>query len=216
LSGPSEKVRYDGVNRKTHWEKVYRDKPVDQVSWFQTEPRISLALIAAAGLGKQDRIIDIGGGASVLVDFLLQQGYRRPAVLDISAAALAHARVRLGARAGEVDWLEADITEFAPAREFALWHDRAVFHFLTQAADRVKYRQALEAALLPRGQVIIATFAKGGPEKCSGLDIVQYDAASLCAELGDGFELLETREELHRTPRAADQKFIYFRLRRRS
>ncbi len=204
------------MSRKSHWEKVYGEKPVDQVSWFQTEPRVSLGLIQAAGLGQQDRIIDIGGGASVLVDFLLRHGYPHPAVLDISAAALAHARARLGALADQVEWLEADVTEFAPAREFALWHDRAVFHFLTQAEDRVKYRQALESALLPRGQVIIATFAKGGPKKCSGLDIVQYDAESLGAELGQGFELLETREEIHRTPRATDQHFIYFRLRRRA
>ena len=203
------------MSRKSHWEKVYGEKPVDQVSWFQAEPRVSLALIEAAGLGKQDRIIDIGGGASVLVDFLLQRGYRHPAVLDISAAALAHARARLGARADQVEWQESDVTEFTPAREFSLWHDRAVFHFLTHAADRVKYRQVLESALLPRGQVIIATFAKGGPEKCSGLDIVQYDAASLGAELGPGFELLETREEIHHTPRATDQLFTYFRLRRR-
>ena len=203
------------MNRKSHWEKVYREKPVDQVSWFQMEPQISLALIEAAGIGKQDRIIDIGGGASVLVDFLLQRGYRHPAVLDISAAALAHARARLAAQADQVEWLEADVTEFAPARAFCLWHDRAVFHFLTQAEDRVKYRQVLESALLPRGHVIIATFAKGGPEKCSGLDIVQYDAASMAAELGPGFELLETRDEIHRTPRATDQHFLYFRLRRR-
>lgn len=203
------------MSRKAHWEKVYGGKPADQVSWFQTEPRVSLALIEAAGLGKQDRIIDIGGGASVLVDFLLRRGYHHPAVLDISAAALAHARARLGVQADQVDWQEADVTEFAPARAFSLWHDRAVFHFLTQAADRVKYRQALESALLPRGQVIIATFAKGGPAKCSGLDIAQYDAASLGAELGPDFELLETRGEIHRTPRATDQHFIYFRLRRR-
>ena len=204
------------MNRKSHWEKIYRDKPVDQVSWFQAEPVVSLALIEAAGLSRQDRLIDIGGGASVLVDFLLKNGYHHPAVLDISAAALAHAQSRLGAAAAaEVEWLEADVTEFAPSPEFSLWHDRAVFHFLTQPADRVKYRQALESALLPRGQVIIATFAIGGPEKCSGLDIVQYDAALLCAELGQGFELLETRVEIHRTPRAADQQFIYFRLRRR-
>jgi SAM-dependent methyltransferase len=202
------------MSRKSHWEKVYRDKPADQVSWFQAEPQVSLALIEAAGLNKHDRIIDIGGGASVLVDFLLQRGFRRPAVLDISAAALAHARARLGAQADQVAWLEADVTEFAPAREFSLWHDRAVFHFLTQPTDRVKYRQVLESALLPQGQVIIATFAKGGPEKCSGLDIVQYDAGSLCAELGQGFELLEAREEIHRTPRASDQHFVYFRLRR--
>jgi hypothetical protein len=203
------------MSRKSHWEKVYRDKPVDQVSWFQTEPVVSLALIGAAGLTRQDRIIDIGGGASVLVDFLLQHGYRHPAVLDISAVALAHAHTRLGTGAGQVEWLEADVTEFTPPCEFRLWHDRAVFHFLTQPADRMKYRQALESALLPQGQVIIATFAQGGPEKCSGLDIVQYDAASLCAELGEGFELLETRTEMHRTPRAADQQFIYFRLCRR-
>jgi SAM-dependent methyltransferase len=203
------------MNRQTHWQRVYQERPVDQVSWFQTEPRVSLAMIAAAGLGVEDRIIDVGGGASVLVDYLLQRGYVRPTVLDISAAALEHSRARLGAAAEGVDWVVADVTEFRPDGTYALWHDRAVFHFLTQEPERRAYVRTLDAALRPGGQVVIATFAKGGPEKCSGLDVVQYDAASLCAELGAGYELLETRDEVHTTPRAAAQKFAYFRLRRR-
>jgi SAM-dependent methyltransferase len=203
------------MSNKAHWEQVYTTKHPEQVSWYMSEPVISLELIRATGIGMQDRIIDVGGGASVLVDRLVAQGRRHVAVLDISGAALAYARSRLADGAQAVEWFEADVTAFSPPHPFSLWHDRAVFHFLTTKDARTKYVAVLSAAVPPGGHVIMATFAKGGPDKCSGLDIVQYDAPSMCAELGDGFALQETREELHITPRQTEQKFMYFRFVRR-
>ena len=203
------------MSNKAHWEQVYTSKHPEQVSWYMSEPAISLDLIRTAGAGVQDHIIDVGGGASVLVDRLVARGHQHVAVLDISAAALTYARSRLGDKAQAVEWFEADVTAFSPPHAFALWHDRAVFHFLTTKEARTKYVAVLGAAIPPGGHVIIATFAKGGPDKCSGLDIVQYDAASICAELGDGFVLQETREELHVTPRQTEQRFMYFRFVRR-
>ncbi|KAF0170295.1 MAG: hypothetical protein FD161_4695 [Limisphaerales bacterium] len=199
------------MNRQAHWNQVYQTKAPDEVSWHQTSPACSLGLIEAAGIAKDQVVIDVGGGASVLVDCLLDAGFQRPAVLDISAAALAHARQRLGARAGEVEWVVADVTEFIPSRQFALWHDRAVFHFLTDSADRRKYVAAMQRALLPDGHVIIGTFALDGPAKCSGLDVARYDATAIAAELGAGFQLREQRDETHVTPWNTEQRFSFFR-----
>jgi SAM-dependent methyltransferase len=199
------------MNCKAHWEKVYRENPADDVSWFQAHPSLSLQLIATAGVRNQEGIIDVGGGASVLVDCLLDEGFEQLAVLDISGAALACARQRLGARAGKVMWLEADVTTFAPPQPFAVWHDRAVFHFLTAAADRAAYVRTLERTVPPRGQVIIATFALDGPPKCSGLEIVRYHSIGIQAELGAGFEFCSQVEETHVTPWSTEQKFSYFR-----
>ena len=204
------------MNRKQHWETVYSTKSPLEVSWYQTEPRLSLQLIAASGAAKGAPIIDVGGGASVLVDRLLDAGYTRLSVLDISGQALAHARRRLGTRAGQVEWLEADITTFDPPRSFQVWHDRAVFHFLTDPEDRRKYVTALQRGLQIGGQLVIAAFAIGGPLKCSGLDIVQYDAAKMVAELGPGFRLLEEQGERHATPSGKEQLFGYFRFQRDS
>ena len=197
--------------RKTHWEQVYRDKSPLEVSWYQAAPTLSYELIQASGIDHAAPLIDIGGGASTLVDHLLDDGYSAVSVLDISAQALAHAQRRLGERAQRVCWIEADITRFEPAQSYRLWHDRAVFHFLTDPIDRASYRSVLERALVPGGQLIIGTFAPGGPERCSGLPIAQYDAALMQAELVGGFTLLETRSELHRTPAGKDQLFNYFR-----
>lgn len=197
---------------KTHWEQVYRDKSPLEVSWYQTAPTLSLEMILASRIDRSAPLIDVGGGASTLVDNLLDCGFTAIAVLDISAQALAHACQRLNERARQVRWIESDITQFEPTDRYALWHDRAVFHFLTDANDRLLYRKALERALLPEGQVIIGTFAPGGPQRCSGLPIVQYDAAGLQAEFGAAFELLETRSETHRTPAGKDQLFNFFRL----
>jgi SAM-dependent methyltransferase len=202
--------------RKAHWERVYRDKSPLEVSWYQTAPTLSLEMILASRIDRSAPLIDVGGGASTLVDNLLDCGFTAISVLDISAQALAHARQRLVERARQVRWIESDITHFEPTDRFALWHDRAVFHFLTEAKDRLRYRQALDRALIPEGQVIIGTFAPGGPQRCSGLPIVQYDAAGLQAEFGAAFELLETRRETHRTPSGKDQFFNFFRLARRS
>jgi ubiquinone/menaquinone biosynthesis C-methylase UbiE len=204
------------MNRQRHWEQVYQTKTPDDVSWFQARPEISLKLIEATGVSKDNGIIDVGGGASVLVDFLLDAGFMKPAVLDISAAALTHVQNRLGDRAGNVEWFNADVTEFTPARHFHVWHDRAVFHFLTNVEDRLKYVQALKRSLVRDGHVIIASFAIDGPLQCSGLDVARYDAPSICAELGPEFRLVEQVEEIHTTPWDTRQHFSYFRFERTS
>jgi len=203
-------------DRKAHWEQVYTGKSPLEVSWYQKEPGLSLRLIENTGIGKGDGIIDVGGGASVLVDRLLARGYSRLAVLDISAKSLAVAQERLGGAAKNVEWHEADITGFRAGHTFALWHDRAVFHFLTEAADREKYVATLKNTLDPDGHVILAAFAIGGPTQCSGLDIVQYDAERLLDTLGGEFGLVEELSETHITPADKPQKFSYFRLRRRA
>ena len=197
------------MNRQEHWNEVYRTKGAQDVSWFQAEPVLSLELIKTARVPADGSILDVGGGASVLVDRLLEAGYARLGVLDISAEALALARQRLGARASGVEWFESDVTQFQPPHPFALWHDRAVFHFLTVAADRRAYVAALERTLAPGGAVIIATFALDGPPQCSGLDVTRYDEQTLSAELGSGFALREVRCETHRTPWNTEQCFIY-------
>ena len=201
------------IDRKSHWESIYRDRSPLEVSWYQQEPALSLELIRQAGVAPEAPIIDVGGGASVLVDRLQAQGYTDLSVLDISARALDCARRRLGESADRVEWLEADITAFQPGRRYALWHDRAVFHFLTAADERQRYVQTLHRALVPGGHVIIAAFAIGGPTRCSGLDIVQYDADRLMGELGPGFALQRTRAEAHATPGGSLQQFGYFLLR---
>jgi SAM-dependent methyltransferase len=202
--------------RQEHWEKVYQSKAPDDVSWHQVRPEVSLDLIGRAGIAKDAGIIDVGGGASTLVDHLLRAGYSRLAVLDISRAALEHSRTRLGEDAPLVEWMVGDVTEFTPPHPFALWHDRAVFHFFTVAADRRRYVAALRRTVSVGGQVIIAAFAPHGPEKCSGLEVCRHDAASVCAELGAEFELLEQVEETHRTPWETEQAFGYFRFRRKA
>lgn len=199
------------MERRDHWNRVYETKTVDSVSWFQTRPGLSLKLIAASGICKDAAIIDVGGGASVLVDHLLEFGYTNLSVLDLAGAALKASRSRLGAKAAAVEWIKADIATFEPPRRYALWHDRALFHFLTDTSDRAGYVATLRKALQPGGTVIIATFAPDGPPKCSGLDVVRYDVDSIAAELGEGFQLLETLRETHVTPGKAEQKFNYFR-----
>lgn len=197
-------------DRKAHWENIYKDKSALEVSWYQSEPLLSLRLIHNAQLASDAAIIDVGGGASVLIDHLCDEGCSNVAVLDISANALACAKERLGDKAKNVEWFDEDVTSFNPPHPFSLWHDRAVFHFLTDSSDRHSYVEVLNRALISGGHLIIAAFAIGGPEKCSGLDIVQYDAEKLKAELGDGFELLEELTELHLTPSNAEQQFSYF------
>jgi trans-aconitate methyltransferase len=199
------------MNRKEHWTEVYQTKTPDEVSWFQRRPELSLELIAGSGTDKESGIIDVGGGASTLVDGLLDARYTRLAVIDLSAAALTHARARLGQRAAEVEWLETDVMDFEPPHRFGLWHDRAVFHFLTAPHDRQGYVRTLHRTLQPGGHVIIATFALDGPSKCSGLEVVRYDEQSICAELGGQFALREVRRETHVTPWESEQQFIYFR-----
>ncbi len=200
------------TDRKAHWELMYAGKPPIEVSWYQKRPELSLRLIKNSGILKNEAIIDVGGGASVLVDHLLGEGFRNLSVLDISGSALALARERLGRQSALVEWHEVDITSFSPPHEYPLWHDRAVFHFLTAPVDRRKYIEALKQAVSCGGHVVLAAFALGGPEKCSGLEIVQYDAPKLQAELGPDFRLAEEAFETHLTPAGSEQKFTYFRL----
>lgn len=202
------------ADREQHWNQVYASKSPLEVSWYQTEPRLSLQLIDQCGIGKHEPVIDVGGGASTLVDHLLEAGYTRPAVLDISSIALDHARQRLGDKAGMVEWIVGDITQFEPPHSFTLWHDRAVFHFLTEPSDRERYVSALKKTVPGGGHVIIAAFAIGGPTKCSGLDIEQYDTQKLLSVLGSEFTLLDQASETHLTPGNQEQLFSYFRLAR--
>lgn len=200
------------LDRKRHWETVYEQKSPLEVSWYQSDPLLSLELIQNTGIPQDAAIIDVGGGASILVDRLLASGYRNVSVLDLSAKALAYAQARLGGTSHRATWIEADITAFIPPINYDLWHDRAVFHFLTNAEDRRKYVDALKHGVRSGGHIIIAAFAIGGPTQCSGLDIVQYDAEKLSETLGEQFRLAEERIELHVTPANREQKFVYFRL----
>ena len=198
------------MQTKTHWEEVYTANPATEVSWFQDHSPLSLRLIAETGVAPTGRIIDVGGGASTLVDDLLARHFEHVTVLDISAAALAVAQARLGARASQVSWLEADITTVAlPHHYYDVWHDRAVFHFLTRAEDRQRYVLAVRHAVKPGGHVIVATFAADGPLRCSGLEVMRYSPGSLHAEFGEAFELVESAREMHETPFGTEQKFIY-------
>ncbi|MDD4962933.1 MAG: class I SAM-dependent methyltransferase [Gallionella sp.] len=198
------------MNSKQHWEQVYATKSSDSVSWFQEHADQSLRLIHNTGLGKEAAIIDVGGGASTLVDDLAAEGFNDLTVLDLSGAALTVARQRLGKRADAVHWTEGDITraEF-PVHRFDIWHDRAVFHFLTTPADRQAYVERVMRSVRPGGHVIVATFAEDGPEKCSGLPVMRYQPESLHAEFGDAFLLVAHEKEVHHTPFGTDQQFVY-------
>lgn len=202
------------AQRKHHWETIYAAKPSTQHSWYQPTPAVSLALIRAAGLNPTAKIIDIGGGASTLPDHLLAEGYRALTVLDLAAAALDQSRQRLGPAAAPVDWIAADILTWQPATRYALWHDRAVFHFLIDPASRRAYLATLARSLQPGATVILATFALDGPEKCSGLPVRRYSPQTLADELGPAFTLRETATEDHHTPSGGLQRFVYCRFTR--
>ncbi len=200
------------MNRKEHWNRVYETKGQEDISWFQAKPAISLRLIEAAGVSKGEPIVDIGGGTSLLIDCLQDAGFSDLTVLDISGAALEQARKRLGARAAQVTWIEADVTSFQAGRPFRLWHDRAVFHFLTDPVDQRGYVDGLKCALPVGAQAIIGTFAVDGPEECCGLPVARYDAESLQQVLGAGFRLVEQADETHVTPWQSKQRFSFFRV----
>ncbi len=203
------------MHSKEHWEKVYSSKAIDAVSWFQPHADYSVGLIKAAGVGCDASIIDVGGGASTLVDDLLANGFTNLTVLDLSAAALAEARKRLGSIASRVRWIEADITRAAlPANQYNVWHDRAVFHFLTKPEDRAAYVKAVFHSVKPGGHVIVATFAEDGPDQCSGLPVMRYRADELHAEFGEAFSLMSHRKESHHTPTGTEQQFVYCYCRR--
>jgi 2-polyprenyl-3-methyl-5-hydroxy-6-metoxy-1,4-benzoquinol methylase len=200
---------------KEHWEKVYSSKATDAVSWFQPHAALSLELIKATGAGQDASIIDVGGGASTLVDDLIANGYSDLTVLDLSAAALDAARHRLGAQGSKVNWIVADITQAKlPNKRYDIWHDRAVFHFLTTQKQRDAYVRTVFNSVKPGGHVIIATFAEDGPEQCSGLPVMRYRADDLHDEFGDAFTLLKHQKEAHQTPFGTVQQFVYCYCRR--
>jgi SAM-dependent methyltransferase len=209
-----EKQAMNEVSRQNHWEGVYTTKDENQVSWFQETPAPSLELIELVGAMRNSAVIDIGGGASRLADCLVSRGYEDVTVLDLSAAALASAQSRMAARAKQVTWIAADVTAWEPSRSYDVWHDRAAFHFLDQANDQTAYVAGLRRALRPGGHAIIGTFAPDGPERCSGLIVSRYDAGSLAAKLGRGFELIDARRHEHITPWGAVQNFQFSTFRR--
>ncbi|MDR0781164.1 MAG: class I SAM-dependent methyltransferase [Pseudomonadales bacterium] len=198
------------MQSKEHWERVYSTKGTDAVSWYQPHADRSLQLIKATGVPRTASVIDVGGGASTLVDDLLAESYQNITVLDLSVAALNAAKKRLGAQAGSVTWLESDIlkAEF-PRHTYDVWHDRAVFHFLTDPEDRRIYVQSVLRSVKPGGHVIVATFAEDGPLQCSGLPVMRYSATQLHAEFGENFTLVSHDRELHHTPFGTSQQFTY-------
>jgi 2-polyprenyl-3-methyl-5-hydroxy-6-metoxy-1,4-benzoquinol methylase len=198
------------MDSKSHWEKVFRTKHPTEVSWYRPHLDVSLLLIEEAAHNRDARVIDVGGGESTLVDDLLARGYRNLSVLDVSSTALVVAKGRLGDKADKVDWLCGDVTTYAfPRHRYDVWHDRAVFHFLTDPKDRVAYVRQVARAVKPRGHVIVATFGPEGPTKCSGLDVVRYGPDALHDEFGSDFQLVKNLTELHRTPAGSIQQFTY-------
>lgn len=198
------------MQTQQHWENVYQTKSSTEVSWYQPTPEKSLEMIASTGVPHNGAIIDVGGGASTLADSLLAQGYTAMTVLDISAQALETAKERLGTNADRVQWLVADITTVAlPPHSIDVWHDRAVFHFLTNPDDRQRYIEIVHRALKPQGHIIVATFAPDGPTKCSGLDVVRYSPDELHRTFGQSFRLIRSEREHHHTPFGTEQSFVY-------
>lgn len=202
------------IDPQDHWQKVYTDKQPEAVSWYQPTPEQSLLALDRFGAAPEQSLIDIGGGASTLVDALLARGWGDVTVLDIAAPALAAAQARLGAASADVAWLVADITDWQPPRRYDVWHDRAVFHFLTEPQQRTAYVSALRGGLAKGGLAIIATFAPDGPEKCSGLAVERYDGDKLAATLGAGFALETSWRDEHETPWGAHQAFTWCVFRR--
>ncbi|MGE0626805.1 MAG: trans-aconitate 2-methyltransferase [Hyphomicrobiaceae bacterium] len=199
----------DAEHRQDHWQRAYQAKTEREVSWTQDSPEPSLALVTALTPSPATPIIDIGGGASHLVDHLVQRGYGDVTVLDLSSAALAKAATRLGERSHAVEWIVADITSWIPARRYEVWHDRATFHFMVTEVDRSAYLARLRQGLAPGGHAVIATFAMDGPEKCSGLPVMRYDSAGLAETLGPEFMPVDSTRHLHRTPWGAPQPFQF-------
>ena len=202
------------MDPEKHWQDVWTKKSADQVSWFEAEPSTSLDLIGAVAPAKDSTIVDVGGGASLIVDRLLQQGYADVVVVDISEAAMDQARARLGPRADTVTWIAADVRCLRLPRQVDVWHDRAVFHFLSEEADQQSYLSAVRRALRAGGHLVIATFGPDGPDWCSGLEVQRYDAEDLRRFFGPEFELVESLERRHLTPGGVSQDFTYTVLRR--
>ncbi|MFC5860852.1 class I SAM-dependent methyltransferase [Acidicapsa dinghuensis] len=206
------------MDRVAHWDRVYAATPSDQVSWYAPHLATSLEWVieAAAPVPRPVvSVIDVGGGASTLVDDLYLQGFRALTVLDVSCDALWQSQERMGSAAREIWWVAADITQVElPEVAFDVWHDRAVFHFLTEQADKAAYRERVAKALKPRGQVVLATFSMNGPQSCSGLPVCRYDAESMAREFAPEFRVVETEMIEHRTPDGGGQEFLYTRFAR--
>ena len=202
------------MDRREHWDGVFHRNDDADVSWYQEVPEASLALVDACALPPDAALIDVGAGSSRMVDHLLDRGYGDVTALDISQAALERSRTRLGPRAAGVHWIVADVTRFEPARRYRLWHDRAVFHFLTDEAERLRYRSVAEATVAPGGWLILAAFAPHGPTRCSGLEVQRHDGASMAAALGASFTLVDERVVDHHTPSGAVQPFTFARFHR--
>lgn len=199
-----------GTDSKTHWSQIYRTKSSTQVSWYQSRPDVSLNLIQQTKIDRAAQIIDVGAGASTLVDYLLMDGYKNITVLDISGEALDVARDRLQAQSARVHWIEGDITRVdLPEHYFDLWHDRAVFHFLIDTSLRERYVAQVRRSVKVGGYVIVATFSLQGPTQCSGLDVARYDADTLHSAFGSDFERVTFTQETHQTPWGSEQQFIY-------
>ena len=192
-----------------YWQNVYQTRPADEVGWYEPDPVVSRRLVSEAIRGGARSVIDVGGGASSLVDHLLDLDLQRIAVLDVSEAGIDVARRRLGDRAGRVEWIVGDVTVLRDVGRFDVWHDRAVFHFLTEPEDRAAYVRLAETTLVPGGTLVIATFAPDGPERCSGLPVCRYDGDLLMAALGRSFRLVATERYIHTTPRVVNQRFVY-------
>ena len=198
------------MDSKHHWQRVYGGRPADAMSWYQPAATRSVELVERVAPDRRTPIIDVGGGASVLVDELLSAGYEQLTVLDLAETALEAARARLGLDASRVRWLESDVlTAALPAGGYGVWHDRAVFHFLTEPEDRAAYVRQVRHALRPGGCVVVATFAADGPERCSGLPVARYSPDELHRQFGPGFELIRSEREVHLTPDRAAQAFVY-------
>jgi SAM-dependent methyltransferase len=202
------------MERREHWEEIYRSRSPDDVSWYEPIPLLSRRLVAEAVEAGATSVIDIGGGASSLVDQLLDLHVKRVAVLDISDAGLAASKSRLGNRARMVEWIVGDLTDVEDIGRFDVWHDRAVFHFLTVDQDRSHYVRLAERTVVQGGTAIMATFAADGPERCSGLDVRRYDAGQLAEQCGSGFEHTKSERHIHVTPRSVRQNFLYATFRR--
>jgi SAM-dependent methyltransferase len=201
---------------KEHWENVYQKEAPEELSWYQDKPEMSLKLISATGVGFDGNFIDIGGGTSKLAGLLVVQGHKKVTVLDIASRSIEKARLTLGEQANKIRWIEADATNYNFAEEYDLWHDRAVFHFLTDSHDRKRYVDAVQQSLKAGGHLIIATFGLKGPRKCSGLHVVRYGPETLHKEFGNNFDLVETFVEFHSTPSKIQQEFTYCRFTKRS
>ena len=204
------------VDNKAHWERIYQKRSPQQLGWYEETPTNSLQLIRNSGILKHDAILDVGGGASTLVDSLHHAGYSNLSVMDISRNALRLVQARLAPQSRTIQWIEADVTQFTSQRKYSLWHDRAAFHFLVDPDQRSAYVDVLKSTLAPDGQVIIASFAIGGPTQCSGRETVQYDTKKLVAVFGSDFDLVENLEATHVQPSGAEQAYEYFRLVRKT